>query len=128
MLGAIPLPDDRVKREIEDILKRGERTAQRGSVARVLGMRLTPERLMAAGAAALVLALIVRRFFVPLALAALVLFGLGYVFYLRRGRLATRRRPQARPAWRGRPVRREGNIVEFHDSWRNRLRRWLRGR
>ena len=127
-LGAIPLPDDRVKREIEDILKRGERRAQRGPVPRVLAMRLTPERLMAAGAAALVLALIVRPLFVPFALAAVALFALGYVFYLRRGRLATHGRPQIRPAWRGRPVRREGNVVEFRDSWRNRLGRWLRGR
>ena len=83
---------------------------------------------MLAGLVALALALIVRRFFAPLALAAVALFGLGYAMRLKRGRGAARRTPPHRPALRGQLVDREGNVIEFRDSWRNRLRRWLRGR
>ena len=126
--GAIPLPEDKIKQEIERILERDERRSRRGPSASVLAMRLTPERLMLAGVAALLLALIVRRFFVPLALVAVALFGLGYVLYMRRRGRGTRERPRPRPAWRGRPVRREGNVIEFRDSWQSRLRRWFRGR
>ena len=82
---------------------------------------------MLAGVGALLLALIVRRFFIPLALAAVALFGLGYVLYMRRRR-GSRLSSQPRPTSRGRLVRREGNVIEFRDSWRNRLRRWFRGR
>ncbi len=129
--GAIPLPDDKIRKEIEEILERGERRSRPGSFARVLAIRLTPERLMLAGVGALVLALIARPLFVPLALAAVALFGLGYARYLgrrrRRGR-GSRGGSHVRPAWRGRPVRREGNIIEFRDSWLNRLRHWFRRR
>ena len=83
---------------------------------------------MLAGLVALALALIVRRFFAPLALAAVALFGLGYAMRLKRGRGGAGRTPPHRPALRGQLVDREGNVVEFRDSWRNRLRRWLRGR
>ena len=83
---------------------------------------------MLAGIGALVLALIVRGFFAPLALAAVALFGLGYAMHLKRARRGARHTPPHRPAGRGQPVGREGNVIEFRDSWRNRLRRWLRGR
>ena len=128
MAGAIPLPDDRFKKEIEEILKRDERRSRPGPLAGVLAMRFTPERLMLAGVGALVLALIARPLFVPLALLAVALFGLGYVLYLRRRRRGSRGMAPLRPAWRGRPVRREGNIIEFRDSWLDRVRRWFRGR
>jgi len=126
--GAIPLPDDKIKKEIEKILERDERRSRPGPLAGVLATRLTPERLMLAGVGALVLAMIVRRFFIPLALAAVALFGLGYVLYLRRRGRGSRGRSHPRPVWRGRPVRREGNVIEFRDSWLNRLRRWLQRR
>jgi len=91
-------------------------------------MRLTPGRLMLAGLGALVLGLIARRLFVPLALAALILFALGYALLMvHRGR-GGRQHPPRPPARRGgpvSPVSREGNVIEFRDSWRNRLRRWL---
>ena len=83
---------------------------------------------MLAGVGALVLALIVRGFFAPLALAAVALFGIGYAMRLKRGRRGARRTPPHRPAWRGQQIHREEKVIEFRDSWRNRLRRWLRGR
>ena len=128
--GAIPLPDNRIRKQIEDILERDERrTGRRRSAGGLRATRLTPERLMLAGLAALLIALIVRSLFVPLALAALILFGLGYALRVRGGR-ARRGAPKRplRPAWRGQPAVREGNIIEFRESWLNRLRRWLRGR
>ena len=83
---------------------------------------------MLAGLGALVLALVARGFFTPLALAAVALFGLGYAMHLRRGQRGAQRTPPHKPARREQPVAREGNVIELRDSWRNRLRRWLRGR
>ena len=122
------MPDKRIKKEIEDILERDERRSRRRSSAGLPAIRLTPERLMLAGLGALVLALIVRGLFAPLALAAVALFGVGYAMRLKRGRRGARPTPPHEPAWRGQHVGREGNVIEFRDSWRNRLRRWLRGR
>ena len=126
--GVGPLPDKRIKKEIEDILERDERRSRRRRSAGLPAMRLTPERLMLAGLGALLLALVVRGFFAPLALAAVALFGIGYAMRLKRGQRGARRTPPHRPARRGQHIGPEGNIIEFRDSWRNRLRRWLRGR
>jgi len=139
--GKTPLPEDRFRKEIEEILEGEERRgggALKGPSRRRtrsgppggFNLHLTPERLMLSGAGALVLGLIARPLFAPLAIAALVLFGLGYVLYLRRRRCgpAAKAAPNVRPSWRGQPVRREGNIIEFRDSWSSRLRRWFRQR
>jgi len=91
-------------------------------------MRMSPERLMLTGVGVLVLALIVRRFFVPMALSAVALFGLGYAWYLVARKRVAHPPAASPPVWRGQPVRREGNVIEFRDSWPNRIRRWLRGR
>lgn len=123
-----PLPDKRIREEIEGILERDERRSRRRSSAGLSAIRLTPDRLMLAGLGALVLALVVRGFFAPLGLAAVALFGLGYAMRLKRGQRGARRTPPHRPAQREQPVAREGNVIELRDSWRNRLRRWLRGR
>jgi hypothetical protein len=135
-------PNNRVEREVEEILEKQERRRSPGRVTvakprpaeagRLRLAGLSPGLLMLGALALVVLGLALRRFSLPLVLAALVLFGIGYVASMRKrayGRgyrtVSSGRKPDV--YWRGELVHRPkpGNIVPYRDSWAGRFRRWF---
>ncbi len=125
------VPGDKMQREIEEILAKEERkipirvrrpsgNTKRGGP---MSIRITPERLVLAGLALMLAAVIIRRFMLPLVIVGIALLATGYVWTIRRRRGAASQ--TFTPHWRGEPVHRRGNMVNFPDTWQNRLRRWF---
>jgi hypothetical protein len=137
------MPNNRVQREIEEILEKQERKPpRRVTVRRPMrrprgpsGPLITPERLIVAGLLVLLVGVALRgRFLVPLAITGAGLLAVGYFMSVRRRRGGTRISAETpQKYWRGQPVghhsrsstRRSGRVLEFPDSWPNRLRRWF---
>lgn len=128
------MSENKYLEEIEAILSRAEgagarplhrqafRLLRMPSWARLprlrIGSALSPGRLMVAGVAALVLAMVLRSFFswlmVPLLWAGLGLFILAYLLFLVQPRV-----PRYEKRWRGR-------LIEEEESLWKRIRRKLR--
>lgn len=132
------LPKEKYRREIEEILEQvdlpedpGEsRDRERIAAPPRLRMtrslkpgasrlgapriaRTTPGRLFGVALVALIVGIIARPLFVPLAVVALGLFAWGYYLVL-----SKTRRPVI--SWRSR-----SEVTELSETWSSRLRRWL---
>lgn len=131
------MPGDRVQWEVEEIMAQQDRRraaarlrmgrpAATGALSR---LRLTPGALMLGALPLVILGLVLDRFALPLVLAAVALFALGYFWYARRasqgrGGASGSNRPEL--YWRGEPVRRRpGNVVEFKRGPSSTPRRWF---
>ena len=143
-------PSDRVKQDIEEVLRsmdeRDEAEPEPMPVSvprkpRVVrpksGRGLQPGMLMAIGAVLLLLAIVFSPLRLSLAVAGLLLLATGYWMSWRSSRPGKQSRQANRDGvryWRGQrieygqPETRRGNVVQFRETWRGRLRRWLRGR
>jgi hypothetical protein len=145
------MPDDKVQREIEEILARQE---QRAPVVRMAPpirprrqrpvLKLSPGMMMFGGLVLVIAALILRKYTTVLAIAALCVFAAGYLWSMMsrsRSRVArTMPASSRRPArsggayWRGQPVseiqprKRSGQVVQFNGGWRARIRRFFKGK
>ena len=128
------MPEKKYLDEIEEILRRSEMTGDKPRQRRTpkvprelpsvklpslrIGAFVSPGRLMVAGVGALVLAMILRRFFpwlmAPLLWVGLALFILAYVLFLIYPRI-----PRYEKRWRGRPLEEGTSLWE-------RIRRNLR--
>lgn len=145
-------PNDRLRNEIEEILEAEEKRESEPPVriARPVKPRRvrtgtplwmpTPEKMIAAGIIILLVGALIRQFVVPLLIIGFALSGIGYYMLVRRKRSErygggrSSRGSSAAPEtkyWRGRPVdeqpkkvkTRDGNVVEFPDTLKNKARR-----
>ncbi len=143
-------PNEKVREQIEEILAKDERRPVTPiRVARPVTPRKvrsgtplwypTPEKLMATGVVLMLIAVIGRRFVLPLTLAGFVVAGIGYYMLVMRKRRAKYGISSGGPGnsptqyWRGKPVnpveptgpvkKRDGNILEFPDSLQTKKRR-----
>ena len=127
-------PNDRVQREVEEILeKKGRRESAsplrlaRAPVrARASWLRISPGLLMLGALLLILLALALRDRAMPLVVGALVLFTAGYVWSMQRRNLSRRYGParsSGKPEvyWRGEPVSQrkpigKSNVVPFKET------------
>ncbi len=136
-------PNDKVREQIEEILENNERKKPVPiRIARPVTPRKvrsgtpiwypTPEKLIVAGLALMVIAVVTRTLVLPLTVAGFALAGFGYYLLVARKRRSKFGAPGAGPTdnspkyWRGKPVkpsrpsgtvkRRDGNILDFPDS------------
>lgn len=141
-------PNRRVLQEIEQILEADERKNDKpvliSKPVKPRKVRVgtpwwmpTAEKAIVAGMLLLLIAAVSRWQVVPLAVTGIVIAAGGYIALIRRrragrgrGGLIRRSKSEEPPSyWRGRPVgrieakKRDGNIVEFPDTWQNRVRR-----
>lgn len=146
-------PNDRLRHEIEEILAADEKKGPEPiRVARPVTPRRvrtgtpiwmpTAEKLIALGIIVLLVGAITRKFLLPLTIGGFALSGIGYFMLVRRQRAARRgsftsHRSQGgmEPKyWRGRPVAppraktSDGKVVEFPDSFKNKVRRRFGGK
>ena len=141
-------PNRRVLEEIEEILEADERKNEPPiQIAKPMKPRKvrtgtpwwmpTAEKAIVAGMLLLIAAAIGRRVVLPLTAAGIAIAGAGYIALIMRKRRARTGGGVSRAAggddsttyWRGRRIKpvsakkRDGNVVEFPDTWQNRLRR-----
>jgi hypothetical protein len=144
-------PNDRLRNEIEEILAAEDRKSREPIriVNPVKPRRVrvgtpwwmpTPEKLIVMGIVVLITGAIIRHFVLPLTIAGFALSGIGYYMLVRRKRAARTGRVNRSSGgteqkyWRGRPVEPpkvktiEGNVVEFPDSFKNKVRRKFGGK
>ena len=133
------MPGDRVQREVDEIMERQDRRSRparlRAARAAPAGafshLRLTPGMLMLGALPLVILGLALDKLALPLVLAAMALFALGYVWSMKRrnpGKPGSGPSRSNRPEvyWRGEPVqRRPGNVVEFKRGRPSKTRRWF---
>jgi hypothetical protein len=132
------MPGDRVQREVDEIMERQDRRpgaarlrAARAAPAGAFShLRLTPGMLMLGALPLVVLGLALDSLALPLVLAAMALFALGYVWSMQRRSVGRRsgasrsNRPEV--YWRGEPVqRRPSSVVEFKRGRPSKMRRWF---
>ena len=140
-------PNRRVVEEIEQILEEDERKndlpIQIAKPAKPRRVRTgtpwwmpTAEKAIVAGMLLLIAAAVGRRAVLWLTVAGIIIAGVGYIALIRRRRAqkngtgaVARSQDDSTAYWRGRQVKplnvkkRDGNVVEFPDTWQNRLRR-----
>ena len=132
------MPGDRVQREVDEIMERQDRRSRparpRSAMAAPAGaflhLRLTPGMLMLGALPLVILGLVLDNLALPLVLAAMALFALGYVWSMQRRNLGRRAGPSRSKNpevyWRGEPVqRRPSNVVEFKRGRPSKTRRWF---
>jgi hypothetical protein len=139
-------PNRRVLQEIEQILEEDERKndipvriskpvkPRRVRVGTPWWMP-TAEKAIVAGMLLLIAGAVYRPAVLPLAIAGITISGLGYFALIRRRRRARTgvsvrlTGAESTTYWRGRRIKpgdvkkRNGNVLDFPDTWQNRLRR-----
>ncbi|MDP6823557.1 MAG: hypothetical protein QF554_09720 [Dehalococcoidia bacterium] len=115
----------RYEKEIEEIIDRDDRRARRAERVQKVTRRVSVSKsqmtfssgnVMLIGVVLIVVGLILKSLFAPLAAIGALLLVVGYVMYFTRSR-----RGPYQKRWRG-------EVVDFQDSWSNRFRRFFNRR